>query len=182
MENDEIFDIGADLSRAAKEMPFQPRGLVEGLFPFIYEASRRMSTRAISRWLEAEHGIKLSAVTIAKALRNSERHWQDFGEDIQVAALVIEDASGVPMEDFLFDSNLLHNVISSDYVAKRAGSPDETADFVNDCYRAEQILVKRWVPLNSSTQGLAAPYVLANRAEELEHAETAAVKGQEGES
>ena len=168
MENCEIFEIGADLSKAAREMPMQPRGLVEDLFPFIYEASRRISTRAISRWLESEHGVKLSAVTIAKALRNSERHWEEFGGDIQVAARVIEDLSDCRMEDFLFDTNLLGCLLNTDFIARRAGNPDEHAELANDWHHAEKVLVKRWVPLSPLTQSLAAPYVLTNRSEEPE--------------
>ena len=34
------------------------------LFPFIYDASERMSARAISRFFQEEQNIKLSAVTI----------------------------------------------------------------------------------------------------------------------
>ncbi len=65
------------------------RGLVDELFPYIYGASKRMSTRAISKWLEEAKGVKLSAVTIAKALRDQDRHWATLCDEIEVSARVM---------------------------------------------------------------------------------------------
>jgi len=77
-------EIGLELvenSRLAEEFSAQ-HGLINELFPYVYEASKRMSSRAISRWLESK-GTKLSAATIAKALRNPKLYWEELAEEIE---------------------------------------------------------------------------------------------------
>jgi hypothetical protein len=60
--------------------------LVIELFPFIFEASQRMSARAISRFLLEEQGVKLSAVTITKALNDPKKSWNAFFDTIDPSA------------------------------------------------------------------------------------------------
>ncbi len=68
------------------------RGLTEELFPYIYQASRRMSTRAISAYLQDAHKVKLSAVTIAKALREADKHWCALYDSIEPSASIVAEA------------------------------------------------------------------------------------------
>ena len=82
------------------------RGLVVELFPFIYGASERMSAKAISHFLETEQGIKLSSVTINKALKDPAKSWNLFFDMIEPAAHVFEKEDGVPMKDFLFKKQI----------------------------------------------------------------------------
>jgi hypothetical protein len=70
------------------------RGLTEELFPYIYQASRRMSTRAISQYLNLNHKVKISAVSIAKALREADKHWESLYEEVEPAARIFGDAHG----------------------------------------------------------------------------------------
>ena len=64
-----VTHIGLKLVGHSKSTEFSAnRGLVIEMFPFIFEASQRMSARAISRFLKEEQGVKLSYVTITKAL------------------------------------------------------------------------------------------------------------------
>ena len=65
------------------------RGLVVELFPFIFEASERMSARAISRYLLEEQNIKLSAVTITKGLNDPKKNWIAFFDCIERSAAII---------------------------------------------------------------------------------------------
>ncbi len=97
-------------ARLNEEFSFH-RGLINELFPYIFEASKRMSSRGISRWLQ-ENGTKLSAATIAKALRNPQPFWQEIYEDIQPAALIFaraheEDPDGV-LENYELFCHLEH--------------------------------------------------------------------------
>ena len=79
------------------------RGLVVEMFPFIYGAAERMSSPAISAFLEAELGIKLSSVTINKALKDPHKSWNLFFEEIEPAARVfVEDDRGLDLKEFLF--------------------------------------------------------------------------------
>jgi hypothetical protein len=61
-----------------------------------------MSSRSISRWLEAQE-VKLSAATIAKALRNPKSYWEEFFENIEPAARIFAKAHEADIEDFLLD-------------------------------------------------------------------------------
>jgi hypothetical protein len=80
------------------------RGLINVLFPYVYEASKRMSSRAISRWLES-NGVKLSAVTIAKALRNPKPFWQELAEEFEPVANVFSNAHNISVYTVLTDEN-----------------------------------------------------------------------------
>jgi len=82
------------------------RGLVVELFPFIYGASERMSAKAISHFLETEQGIKLSSVTINKALKDPAKSWNLFFDMIEPAARVFEKEDGEPMKGFLFKKQI----------------------------------------------------------------------------
>jgi hypothetical protein len=102
--NNLLNDLGSKLvedSMLHEEFSAQ-RGLINELFPAIYVASKRMSSRGISRWL-AENGTKLSAATIAKALRNPDQYWQEIMDEIEPAAITFENAHNVSAEDFLKD-------------------------------------------------------------------------------
>jgi len=84
-----LADVGDRLLEYSKEGDFTAqRSLIGELFPYIFLASRRMSARAISRWLETEEGIKISDVAVARALRNSKKHWRDLVDNVEPAARV----------------------------------------------------------------------------------------------
>lgn len=99
----EVHEIGSALvNHAAEAENFTAqRGLVDQLFPYIYQASRRMSTRAISQFLKDNFKVKLSAVTIAKALRQQDGYWLDLYESVEPAARIFADAHNMDVEDVL---------------------------------------------------------------------------------
>jgi hypothetical protein len=80
------------------------RGLVIELFPFIYEASERMSARAISRFLAEEQNIKLSQVTITRALGDAKKSWLSYFSDIEQEAKIIAKWGKSRSFKFLFFS------------------------------------------------------------------------------
>src|SRR5271170_1956673 len=107
-----IKELGAKLvqdSRLNDELCTQ-RGLIFHLFPFIYEASKRMSSRAIVRWLDA-YGTKVSLATVAKALRNPKDYWQEIYEDIEPAALIFAEAHDLEVRTLLADQELFFNLV-----------------------------------------------------------------------
>jgi methionyl-tRNA synthetase len=82
------------------------RGLVVELFPFIFGAHERMSARAISRFLKEKHGVKLSAVTITKALNDPKKYWNQFFDTIEPYVKAYENwDKSAKREKFLFDDN-----------------------------------------------------------------------------
>lgn len=99
--------VGQKLLAHSKAAEFTAkRGLVAELFPFIFGASERMSSRAISHFLETEQGIKLSSVTINKALKNPGKYWNLFFDMIEPAARIYAEDDGVPMKSFLFKEQI----------------------------------------------------------------------------
>ncbi len=96
-------DIGLKLVGHSKSTEFTAnRGLVIELFPFIFEASQRMSARAISRFLIDEQGVKLSAVTITKALNDPKKSWNSFFDIVEPSALAIAKWWRCETLNFLF--------------------------------------------------------------------------------
>jgi hypothetical protein len=85
----DLTEVGQKLVGHSKSAEFTAtRGLVIELFPFIFEASERMSARAISRFLEAEQRIKLSQVTITRALGDPKKSWLSYFESVEPAAII----------------------------------------------------------------------------------------------
>jgi len=85
-----LMDVGQKLVGHSKSAEFTAnRGLVVGLFPFIFEASERMSARAINRFLLDEQNIKLSQVTITRALGDPKKSWLSYFNHIEAEAITI---------------------------------------------------------------------------------------------
>ena len=108
----QVKELGAKLvqdSRLNSELCTQ-RGVIFHLFPFIYEASKRMSARGIVRWLDA-YGTKVSLATVAKALRNPQIYWQEIFEDIEPAALVVAEAHDLEVRTLLANHELFFNLV-----------------------------------------------------------------------
>src|SRR5271170_5284307 len=98
----QIKELGAKLVQDSKlndELCTQ-RGVIFHLFPFIHEASKRMSARAIVRWLDA-YGTKVSLATVAKALRNPQVYWQEIYDDVEPAARVVAEAHNLEVRTLL---------------------------------------------------------------------------------
>lgn len=112
--NFDIREIGSELRRyAEEEAEFSAqRGCIDDLFPYIWSASKRMSTRAISRWLKAAHNIKLSAATIAKSLRETDESWNKFFERVEPSADIVARAHKYESGRDLLKEDLEHGVFN----------------------------------------------------------------------
>ena len=86
------------------------RGLIDELFPFIYMASKRMSLRAITRWLEENHRIQISVNAVAKAMRNQEEFWSRLVEDVEPSARIMADAYNVDPSEVLDSFDLFKHL------------------------------------------------------------------------
>ena|ERR1039457_567265 len=96
--------IGQNLWEHSKSFGFEAnRGLVIELFPFLFGAFENMSARAISRALKEKQGVKLSAVTITKALNDPKKSWNQFFDTIESHVAVYEKSEKRKREDFLYD-------------------------------------------------------------------------------
>lgn len=74
----------------AKSQPHSARGAVNDLFPFIYEAAGRMSTRAISAFLQDQERISISPSTVLRALRQPDMYFDAYLDEIEVALEVLK--------------------------------------------------------------------------------------------
>lgn len=147
-----ISNIGAELVGVSQKLERSPGELLGELFPYVYEASRRMSTRAMSAWLKENHGMEISQPTLSRALRNPEKYWQAFAEYIEPWARRVEEAIPATMQDFLFDDRVFTHFVEelppSD--AFDADS-DEAAEFAN-VEGAVQFLEQKWFALSHESR------------------------------
>ena len=138
--NVELSEVGCNLRKYAEtEAEFSARGVIYELFPYIYMASKRMSTRAISRWLKDTHKIKLSPVTIAKALRESDKYWKAFFKTIEPAAQIFGDAHDTYMAEFLMNHELFSGLRSSEKNLTLSGE-----EGYHEYQRAAEIIERDW--------------------------------------
>jgi len=146
----EITIIGNDLVEfAEQEAEFTAqRGLLDDLFPFIYVASKRMSLRAICRWLAEKHRIQISPNAVAKAMREQESYWKRLVEDVEDAACTFSDAYNVPARDILDDEELFKEMevtipVITDY-DKKTDNKNEDLDQSYELADAARAIRNRW--------------------------------------
>lgn len=141
---DAIREIGAGLAEYAKGAEFTAqRGLVAELFPYIWIAARRMSIRAIVRWLEAKHGVRISVESVARAMRAPEEQWADMVEEIEPAAHIFGDAHDVEPAAVL-DNEELFRALELRGPTVRAAGPEDAEKKIAEYGRAAGTLRGRW--------------------------------------
>ncbi len=155
----DVAEVGQKLVGHSKSTEFTAnRGLVIELFPFIFEASERMSARAISRYLAEEQNIKLSAVTITKALKDPKRSWISFFGEIEGAATTIAKWHRRPSFEFLFLSK-------SGYESRTAGGTKSlfgraTVSLLRPgVLSADKVLREKWFSIGHGTRLKAKAYL-----------------------
>ncbi len=147
--------VGQKLLAHSKAAEFSAkRGLVVELFPFIFGASERMSSRAISHFLETEQGIKLSSVTINKALKDPAKNWNLFFDMIEPAARDWERSELVRMKNFLFEKKYLPEPIKNKFLNKTLKKILPT-EWVNTVVT----LREKWFSIDYETRLKARPYI-----------------------
>ena len=161
-----LIDVGHKLVDHSKSTEFTAsRGLVIELFPFIFEASERMSARAISRFLLEEQKIKLSAVTITKALNDPVKSWIAFFEEIAPAATVIAKWHKPASFKFLFISKTAYEARigpENDNPISRALFRGATALLMPARAAADKLLREKWFTIGQATRLKAKPHLEAH--------------------
>jgi hypothetical protein len=132
------------------------RGLVVELYPSIFGAHQTMSARAISRFLKEKHGIKLSAVTITKALNDPKKYWNQFFDTIEPFVEAYENwDKAEKREDFLYDDKafkvIFPNLPGRDLLRK--------ALFKFEFSQAVQALREKWFSIDLGIRLKARPYL-----------------------
>ncbi|MDD5140618.1 MAG: hypothetical protein PHY43_10215 [Verrucomicrobiales bacterium] len=158
-----LIDVGQKLVGHSKSAEFTAnRGLVVELFPFIFEASDRMSARAICRFLMEEQGIRLSQVTIAKALNDPKKSWRSFFENIEPSAIVLAKHSKSASFKYLFLSK-------ADYENRTSLDKDGTitgmlargvrAMMRPEWVAADKVIREKWFSIGLATRLKAKPHL-----------------------
>jgi hypothetical protein len=147
--------VGSKLLAHSKSAEFSAkRGLVVELFPFIFGASERMSSRAISQFLEKEQGIKLSSVTINKALKDPAKNWNLFFDQIEEAARTYAKADGVQIKDMLFKKKIFFKPVQNRVVQAAI-----KVLVKEDVVQAVRILRTKWEAIDWEIRLKARPYI-----------------------
>ncbi|WFB34953.1 hypothetical protein P3T73_12370 [Kiritimatiellota bacterium B12222] len=139
--------IGDDLIRASETEGFTAqRSVIEELFPYIYVASRRMSLRAISRWLNEAHDVKLSQVAISRAMKDQEKHWERMADSIQPSATIYAECHGEDPIEILQDEELFKRLLMSrpENLCEGVDDPDPTE---KEYFEATRTLENDWFSL-----------------------------------
>lgn len=150
-----VAEAGQRLLAHSKSAEFTAkRGLVVELFPFLFGAAQRMSARAISRFLQKEQGIKLSSVTINKALKDPAKNWNLYFDMVEPAARVWAREAKKPMGDFLFEEKVLLKPFENRLLraAARAMTPEQVRG-------AARTLRSRWDSLDLEIRLKARAYI-----------------------
>ena len=158
-----LIDVGQKLVGHSKSAEFTAnRGLVVDLFPFIFEASNRMSARAISRFLMEEQNIRLSAVTITKALNDPKKSWISFFETIQPSAITTAKWFRPASFKYLYwskseyETRIMPDVNSS---LGRAIATGARALLQPERVAADKVLREKWLSIGLATRLKAKPYL-----------------------
>ncbi|HEX4084185.1 MAG TPA: hypothetical protein VHY22_04685 [Chthoniobacteraceae bacterium] len=164
----DISNIGAELVEASRNMDPSPGEVLGELFPYVYDASRRMSTRRIRDWLKENHGIEISQPTLSRALRNPEKYWRAFADYIEPWARRVEEAIPPSMEDFLFDGRIFDHFVQElpPSIGFEPGS-EESVDF-GDVGEAVDFLEQKWFVLSEAARAQCRRYLREMRESESE--------------
>jgi len=165
-ENDlpvSLVDVGQKLVGHSKTAEFTARhGLVVELFPFIIEASERMSARAISRFLQEEQQMKLSQVTITRALNDPQKNWLSYFAGFEKEAITLAKWAKSRSFNYLFLSKAeFDSKMSFEQkgVVERAVSRGAVALLRPDCVAAINVLRAKWFSIGLATRLKAKPYL-----------------------
>ena len=153
----DLVGVGPKLLAHSKSAEFTARrGLVVELFPFIFGAAERMNAKAISEFLEKEQGIKLSSVTINKALKDPAKHWNLFFDMIEPSARIFGKDESVPIGDFLFREKYLFKKATNPVIKAIASAvvSEKMAEAVG-------ILRNKWYVIDWEVRLKARPYLEA---------------------
>jgi hypothetical protein len=155
----DLMDVGRKLVGHSKAAEFTAnRGLVIELFPFIFEASERMSARAISRYLLEEQKIKLSAVTITKALNDPKKSWLSFFDSIETAAVTIAKWHKIPSFKYLWLKKAAFEEHLAPATRNLIGRAAVTL-LKPALLHAHDIMLEKWFSIGMATRLKAQPYL-----------------------
>lgn len=153
-----IEQIGAELVEASKSQTEHSLPLSTKLFPYIYVASRRMSLRAISRWLEDNHGCSLTAASISRALSSPELHLERFADSLVGPVRYVAKAYGFEPLQLLFGELAKNGPSELQMLADHTHkNPEGEHDIAR--WSEMQDLAATWEPIPHEVKLMLQPYL-----------------------
>jgi hypothetical protein len=159
-----IAKIGNSLvEHARNDALTERRGVVEELFPFIVQASKKMSARAISRFLEENHDVKVSYVTIGRALRNPKKYWNLYFDSIEEDVWIVAQTHDKRLRDFISEPEKYEEMLEGKpvYLVEDMENRDSVLDAKAAYERARVVLDEKWFCFEPDVLEEARPYIWA---------------------
>ncbi len=144
-EAEQIRGIGLSLVAHPREADTSARGLIDELFPYIYEASSRMSSRAISAFLRDAHNVSISPSTITRSLKRSDKFIDGVIDEIE--PLVRSAAEGFGDEkawQLLVDEGSWHETESQSWPTFETGNDAADRALAGECLNSVRKLGAKW--------------------------------------
>jgi len=139
-----LLEVGNDLVKHSIQNPTSAPGVVTQLFPHIYEAAARMSSRAIAVYLSKTHKVGISASTVSRALRSPDVHVEVYLDRVEPAARGMAEALRISDFRLLLRSEgdfLGASKLTPHFPQTTKESHDQAED---DFEEAKQILEREW--------------------------------------
>jgi hypothetical protein len=155
--------IGAELVATAKGQTEDSLPLSTKLFPYIYIASRRMSLRAISRWLQEKHSVSLSAAAISRALNSPELHLERLAESIAPPVRYVAKLYGFQPLDLLYGMEAENGPTKFQFLSNHT-QPQWEDDIPR--WQEMQDLAGVWLPIPHEVRLLLEPYLREHLSDE----------------
>lgn len=119
--------------------------LTTQLFPYLFMASRKMTTRELSAWLLENEGIKLSSASIAKGIKRPDLHLQRIAEFVQYPANFLAALYDYDPEALLFEDHPVKGVSYLDMLSDNINlCPDPPSPSVRSSLKT---LLTIWKPI-----------------------------------
>lgn len=136
---------------------FTPKDILSDLFPFIYTASKRMSGREISEFLEKDHGINISQPTIARALKEPEKYVDQYANKIAISTNNVREfykLSG-PSEILRSGAEFIKFLNDQEPCETFGYSDTQEAYFRKLAKDSVQDLIENWFPIDTELRQMA---------------------------
>lgn len=150
--------VGAALVAAAKSQNEDSMPLSTKLFPYIFIASRRMSLRVMSRWLQENHGVSLSSAAISRALNSQELHLERLAEYIAAPARYVASAYVFEPLDLLYGVEF-ENGPSNLQILSAHTHPQPESEHDKPRWGEMQDLASVWLPIPHEVKLLLEPHI-----------------------
>jgi hypothetical protein len=155
-----LSSVGSDLLSHAQEFGSPDRlPVTTRLFPYLLLASRRMTTREMSAWLDKEKGVKLSAPMITKGLNRPDLHLgriAAFVEPLAAFITAVYHASGETPKSLLYGKDPQTGRAVLDEMDEMTWhAPDGRSDSVTEAFGS---LREVWDPIPEEVKWMCLPY------------------------